>query len=147
MLSNYTTSTLFSFYLKPQGYAFWHKKFLGKFPTYNRKLLCYPITLRVRYSVFISNRRGMPLGIRNFLGNFRHTIEDCNVIQLHYEYVFFKFYFDKRAEKLFFKAYLYFTLFCFLFASDYGIIFSKSSKKFSSGRFCFPKKDKLCRKR
>ena len=108
MLSNYTTSTLFSFYLEPQGYAFGHKKFLGEFPTYSRRLY---------------------------------------VIQLHYEYIFFKFYFDKRAEKLFFKAYLYFTLFCFLFASDYGIIFSKSSKKFSSGRFCFPKKDKLCRKR
>ena len=38
-----------------------------------------------------------------------------NVIQLHYEYVFF-------------KKHIYFTIFCFHFASVYGIIFPNSRK-------------------
>ena len=41
-----------------------------------------------------------------------------NVIQLHYEYVFF------------FKKHIYFTIFRFLFASVYGIILPNSKKNF-----------------
>ena len=53
-----------------------------------------------------------------------------NVIQLHYEYVF-SFAYKKSLFSFFSKKHLYFTIFYFLFASVYGILFLNSVKIFT----------------
>ena len=49
------------------------------------------------------------------------------VIQLHYEY---EIKIIEMENRCFFKKHIYFTIFCFHFASVYGIIFANSRKNF-----------------
>ena len=78
---------------------------------------------------FVSFRtRGLCFWQKNFLRNFRRTVGPLNVIQLHYEYVRVRDFL--QSFLIFFKTQLYFTIFCFLFASVYAIIILNFSEFF-----------------